>query len=30
LTTLYNQVDDSAWTDLRGLHRALDEAVAEA
>lgn len=30
LTTLYNQVDDGAWTDLRDLHRALDEAVAGA
>ncbi|MBA3420288.1 MAG: hypothetical protein H0U12_00025 [Thermoleophilaceae bacterium] len=28
LTTLYNQVDDGAFTDLRDLHRALDEAVA--
>jgi len=30
LTTLYNQVDDGAFTDLRALHRALDEAVATA
>lgn len=30
LTTLYNQVDDGAFADLRGLHRALDEAVAAA
>lgn len=30
LTALYNQVDDGAWTDLRGLHAVLDEAVAEA
>jgi hypothetical protein len=28
LTTLYNQVDDGAWADLRQLHRELDEAVA--
>jgi hypothetical protein len=30
LTKLYNQVDDGAWTDLRDLHRELDEAVAAA
>jgi hypothetical protein len=30
LTTLYNQVDDGAWGDLRDLHRILDEAVAAA
>lgn len=30
LTTLYNQVDDGAWKDLRDLHVELDEAVAEA
>ncbi len=30
LTTLYNQVDDGAWADLRDLHRELDEAVAAA
>lgn len=30
LTTLYNQVDEGAWTDLRDLHRRLDEAVAAA
>ncbi len=30
LTTLYNHVDDGAFTDLRDLHRALDEAVAVA
>ena len=30
LTQLYNQVDDGAWTDLRDLHRELDEAVALA
>lgn len=29
LTTLYNQVDDGAWSDLKALHRRLDEAVAE-
>lgn len=30
LTTLYNQVDEGAWSDLRQLHRRLDEAVAVA
>lgn len=30
LTRLYNQVDDGAWTDLRDVHRSLDEAVAAA
>jgi hypothetical protein len=30
LTKLYNQIDDGAWTDLRDLHRELDEAVAVA
>lgn len=30
LTTLYNQLDDGAWKDLRDLHRLLDEAVAVA
>ena len=30
LTKLYNQVDDGAWTDLKALHRELDETVAEA
>lgn len=29
-TTLYNQLDDGAWKDLRDLHRKLDEAVAAA
>ncbi len=29
LTTLYNQVDDGAWTDLKALHRELDVAVAD-
>lgn len=29
LTTLYNQVDDGAWTDLKALHRDLDRAVAD-
>jgi hypothetical protein len=28
LTTLYNAMDDGAYTDLKALHRALDEAVA--
>ena len=28
LTTLYNLVDEGAFTDLRDLHRELDEAVA--
>jgi hypothetical protein len=28
LTTLYNQVDEGAWTDLKALHQSLDEAVA--
>ncbi|MFN2466779.1 MAG: class I SAM-dependent DNA methyltransferase [Gaiellaceae bacterium] len=30
LTKLYNQLDEGAWTDLRDLHRELDEAVAAA
>ena len=30
LTTLYNQVDEGAFADLRDLHLALDEAVAAA
>lgn len=30
LTTLYNEVDDGAYTELRDLHRALDVAVAAA
>jgi len=30
LTTLYNEVDDGAYRDLRDLHVALDEAVAAA
>ncbi len=30
LTTLYNEVDDGAYRDLRDLHSALDEAVAAA
>ncbi|MBA2356974.1 MAG: class I SAM-dependent DNA methyltransferase [Actinobacteria bacterium] len=30
LTKLYNQLDEGAWTDLRDLHRGLDEAVAAA
>lgn len=30
LTTLYNQVDEGAWTDVRNLHDALDGAVAQA
>ena len=30
LTTLYNQVEDGAYVDLKALHRKLDEAVAEA
>ncbi len=30
LTTLYNQVADGAFIELRDLHRALDEAVAGA
>jgi hypothetical protein len=28
LTTLYNEVDDGAYTDLRSLHHQLDVAVA--
>ncbi len=28
LTTLYNRMDDGAFTDLRGLHKELDVAVA--
>ncbi|MCB0878815.1 MAG: class I SAM-dependent DNA methyltransferase, partial [Thermoleophilia bacterium] len=30
LTTLYNQVDEGAWVDLKKLHIELDEAVAVA
>jgi hypothetical protein len=30
LTALYNAVDDGAYTDLKALHRQLDEAVAAA
>jgi hypothetical protein len=30
LTTLYNQVDEGAWADVKALHRRLDEAVAAA
>lgn len=30
LTTLYNEVDDGAYADVRELHRKLDEAVAAA
>ncbi|MGH3030193.1 MAG: DNA methyltransferase [Gaiellaceae bacterium] len=30
LTTLYNEVDDGAYQDLRQLHERLDEAVAAA
>jgi len=30
LTTLYNEVDDGAYADLRKLHMQLDEAVAAA
>lgn len=30
LTTLYNEVDDGAYRDLRQLHERLDEAVASA
>jgi hypothetical protein len=30
LTTLYNEMDDGAWSDLRDLHHHLDEAVVEA
>ena len=29
LTKLYNAMDDGAYTDLKALHRALDEAVAD-
>lgn len=29
LTKLYNAVDEGAWTDLKALHRALDEAVVD-
>ncbi len=29
LTTLYNAVDDGAYTDLTDLHRELDEQVAD-
>lgn len=28
LTTLYNRMDDGAYTDLKALHKTLDEAVA--
>lgn len=30
LTTLYNALEDGAWTDLKALHRDLDEAVVAA
>jgi hypothetical protein len=30
LTTLYNQLDEGAWQDVRDLHVELDEAVATA
>jgi hypothetical protein len=30
LTTLYNQMDEGAWRDLRKAHEALDKAVAKA
>jgi hypothetical protein len=30
LTKLYNEVDDGAYRDLKGLHNELDEAVAVA
>jgi hypothetical protein len=30
LTTLYNAIDEGAYTDLRAMHRELDEAVAAA
>lgn len=30
LTTLYNQVDEGAWRDLKALHTQLDEAVIAA
>ena len=30
LTTLYNQVDEGAWVNLKALHKKLDEAVAAA
>jgi hypothetical protein len=29
LTKLYNAVDEGAWTDLKVLHRELDEAVVD-
>ena len=29
LTKLYNAVDEGAWTDLKALHRELDEVVAD-
>ncbi|HET7387504.1 MAG TPA: DNA methyltransferase [Nocardioidaceae bacterium] len=29
LTTLYNAVDEGAWTDLKTLHKELDEAVVD-
>ena len=29
LTTLYNAVDEGAWTDLLALHKSLDEAVVD-
>jgi len=30
LTKLYNQVDEGAWSELRDLHRSLDEVVVRA
>ncbi len=30
LTTLYNDIDDGAYADLRGLHEDVDKAVAAA
>lgn len=30
LTTVYNRMDEGAYTDLKALHRVLDEAVAAA
>jgi hypothetical protein len=30
LTTLYNAIDEGAYTDLRAMHRELDEEVAAA
>ena len=29
-TALYHLVDDGAYTDLKAMHKTLDEAVAEA